>query len=71
VDRGSAAVKKFMEKYQVPYAVAMYTMDVVDAYGVYSGIPTTFVIDRKGLIVEKVIGYRPKSFFENHVKNLL
>lgn len=72
VDRGGpAVVKKFMEKNKMPYAVAMATMDVVDAYEVYTGIPTTFVIDRKGRIVEKVIGYRPKSFFEDHVKNLL
>jgi len=72
VDRGGpAVVKKFMEKNKMPYAVAMATMDVVDAYEVYTGIPTTIVIDREGRIVEKVIGYRPKSFFEDHVKNLL
>ena len=72
VDRGGpGVVKKFMEKNKVPYAVAMATMDVVDAYEVYTGIPTTIVIDREGRIVEKVIGYRPKSFFEDHVNNLL
>jgi len=72
VDRaGPSVVKKFVEKNKVPYAIAMANMDVVDAYEVYTGIPTTIVIDRNGRIVEKVIGYRPKSFFENHVKNLL
>jgi thiol-disulfide isomerase/thioredoxin len=72
VDRGGpAVVKKFMQKNKVPYAVAMATMGVVDAYEVYTGIPTTFVIDREGRVVEKVIGYRPKSFFEDHVRNLL
>jgi len=71
VDRGPSVVKKFMQKNKVPYAVAMATMGVVDAYEVYTGIPTTFVIDREGRVVEKVIGYRPKSFFEEHVRNLL
>ena len=71
VDRGPAVVQKFMQKNKVPYPVAMAAMDVLDAYEVYSGIPTTFMIDREGRVVEKVLGYRPKSFFEEHVKNLL
>jgi len=72
VDRaGSGVVQKFVEKNKVPYDIAMATMEVVDAYEVFTGIPTTFVIDRQGKLVDKVIGYQPKSYFENKVKELL
>ncbi len=46
-------------------------MKVVDAYEVYTGIPTTFIIDRQGRVVDKVIGYHPKSYFEEQIKKLL
>ena len=72
VDRGGPeVVKKFIEKNNVPYQIAMASMEVVNAYEVFTGIPTTFVIDRQGHVVEKVIGYRPKSYFEDQIKKLL
>ena len=71
VDRGSAVVKDFVKKNNVPYPVVMGSSEVVNAYGPMPGIPTTFVINREGQIVEKAVGYRPKSFFEEHIKKLL
>jgi len=72
VDRGGPkVVQKFVEKYNVPYPMVMASMEVVDAYEVYTGIPTTFIIDRQGRVTQKAIGYRPKSFFENEIKKLL
>jgi peroxiredoxin len=72
VDRGGpSVVESFVAKNNVTYPVAMANMDVVDAYEIYSGIPTTYIVDRNGMIVEKVIGYREKSFFEDHIKKLL
>ncbi len=72
VDRGGpSVVQKFLDKHDVKYAVAMANMEIVDAYEAYGGIPTTFIIDRQGKIIEKVVGYRDKKFFEDHIKNLL
>ncbi len=72
VDRGGpSVVQKFTDKHDVKYAVAMANMEIVDAYEAYGGIPTTFIIDRQGKIIEKVVGYRDKKFFEDHIKNLL
>lgn len=72
VDRGGpGTVEKFVKKNSVNYDIAMANMEVVDAYEIYTGIPTTYIIDREGNVVEKVIGYRDKSFFEDHLKNLL
>lgn len=40
------------------------------AYGGFSSIPTTFVIDRRSKLVDGVVGERPKSFFEKKIMNL-
>lgn len=72
VDRGGpTVVRQFMEKNGVQYPMVMASMDVINAYEVFSGIPTTFIIDKDGNIVEKIVGYQPKQYFENHIKRLL
>ncbi|HLA40275.1 MAG TPA: TlpA disulfide reductase family protein [Candidatus Glassbacteria bacterium] len=72
VDRGGpAVVQKFVNKNKVSYDIAMGSMDVVDAYEVFTGIPTTVIIDRQGKVVDKVIGAYPKSYFEEKIKSLL
>ncbi|MEA2064166.1 MAG: TlpA disulfide reductase family protein [Gemmatimonadota bacterium] len=72
VDRGGPrVVKKFIKENKVPYTNVMAEMSVLDAYEVYAGIPTTFIIDREGKVVTKIVGYHPKSFFEAHLNRLL
>ncbi len=72
VDKGGpSVVKAFMEKQGVNYPVVMATMEAVNAYEVFTGIPTTFVIDRQGNIVDKVIGLQSKDYFEAQIKKLL
>jgi len=44
---------------------------VANLYGGIRTIPTTFIIDRKGNVVDRVVGYRPLSYFEKKVKQLL
>jgi len=68
---GASAVKPFLEDHGVTYPVVMGNRQVANAYGGVRGIPTTFVIDRGGRIVEKFVGYRPKEVFEEQVKKLL
>jgi len=64
-------VKKFVLENNINYPVVMGNSKVVQDYGGITGIPTTFIIDRKGNIVQKFIGYRPKEVFENEIKKLL
>jgi len=72
VDRGGPeVVKEFMAKNGVNYPVVMATMEAVNAYGVFNGIPTTFVIDRQGNIVDMVMGLQSKDYFEEKIKKLL
>jgi len=68
---GWDAVKPFMDRYKINYPVLMYNRQVIIDYGGIQGIPTTFFINRKGEIVEKIVGMRPNTYFEQRVKQLL
>ena len=70
LDRGTSVVKRFLAKHKVPYPVVMAERQVVDFYQP-AYIPTTYIIDPQGLVVTKVVGYHPKSFFETEIENLL
>ena len=72
LDRGGASVvKPFAEKNGIDYPVVIGDQKVTVDYGGIRGIPTTFVIDRKGRIVQKYVGYREKEVFEEAIKGLL
>jgi cytochrome c biogenesis protein CcmG/thiol:disulfide interchange protein DsbE len=53
------------------YPVLLGTQDVAMRYGGIEGIPTTFVIDKNGKIVNRFEGYRPREVFEQEIKQLL
>ncbi len=68
---GAATVRPFVQTNEIDYPVLMADQIVVASYGGIRSIPTTFIIDRKGRIVEKIVGYRGKDFFESIIKKLL
>ncbi|HXG68237.1 MAG TPA: redoxin domain-containing protein [Blastocatellia bacterium] len=68
----TAAVEPFMKRYNINYSILM--VEDPAALGPYDpsqGIPTTYVIDRNGKVVERHVGARPMSVFENSIKKLL
>jgi thiol-disulfide isomerase/thioredoxin len=69
--QGSEVVKKFVKQFGVNYPVVIGNEKVSEAYGGIDGIPTTFVIDRQGLIVSRHIGYDEKTVFEKEIQSLL
>ncbi|MCQ9206975.1 MAG: redoxin domain-containing protein [Omnitrophica bacterium] len=72
LDRGGASVvKPFAEDFGINYPILIGNQEVSNDYGGIRGIPTTFVIDRKGYIVEKYVGYRDKEIFESAIRKLL
>ncbi len=76
LDQGDlSVVPAFVKSYNVNYPIVYYRDQVVNDYGRAIGgirsIPTTFVIDRDGNIVDHLIGYKPKEFFEELIKTLL
>ena len=62
---------KFIKKYKVNYPILLTDGKVDKAYGGVTGIPTTFVIDRKGETYKQYVGFRPQKVFETDIKTLL
>lgn len=60
-------VKSFVEKEKIENIVCLGNESVVKAYGGITGIPTTFIIDRKGDITDKFVGYRSLKDFEKAI----
>ena len=64
-------VQAFASQHGMNYPVLIGSDDVVRRYGGIDGIPTTFVIDRKGKIVGRFEGFQSKEIFEEEIKKLL
>ncbi len=64
-------VKAFVEKHGINYPIVMGNNQIVQAYGGITGFPTTFIVDQKGRIVRKYVGFRPESVFEEDIRSLL
>ncbi len=64
-------VKEFVEKNGINYPIVMGNNAIVEAFGGITGFPTTFILDRKGRIIRKYVGFRPESVFEEDIKPLL
>jgi peroxiredoxin len=62
---------RFVGKYKINYPILLFDGSVDKAYGGIIGIPTAFVIDRKGEIYKRYVGFRPKQVFETDIKALL
>ncbi len=68
---GVEGVQQFAEKMKINYPVVMGTPELVESFGGVKAIPTAFVVNPKGEIVKKYIGYQPKVVFETDIQELL
>jgi thiol-disulfide isomerase/thioredoxin len=64
-------LKPFMETYGINYLIVLGTVEVVEAYGNIRGIPTSFIVNQDGEIVNKFTGYVPKSHYATDIDQLL
>jgi len=72
IDETWDPVHPFMERYKMNYPVARVDdSSIVKAYDVSQGIPTTFVIDRSGVIRLRHLGYAPSATFEKAIQEAL
>ncbi len=72
LDQGDlSVVPAFVKSYNVNYPILYYKDEVISNYGGIRSIPTTFIIDKEGNIVQRLVGYKPKEFFEELIKTLL
>jgi len=64
-------VQKFAQDHGMNYTIVMGDDAVVDAFGGFDAIPTTFLINRSGRIVHKKTGAMPPAEYEELVKQAL
>jgi thiol-disulfide isomerase/thioredoxin len=64
-------VKQFVESYGVNYPIAVSTDQTRFEYGGIGALPTSFVIDTEGRIVQKHEGLRDPVLYETEIRSLL
>ena len=64
-------IPSFMKSFGINYPVVFGTMDVVNDYGNIEAIPTSFIIDQSGKIINSHIGLVPKEIIEGEIDSLL
>lgn len=71
-DRGGVdGVRRFLSERSITYPVAIVAQDVEAAFGGVRGIPTSFLLDRQGRIVHRVVGPLAPATLELAVRRLL
>ena len=72
VDEGSPEpLLNLIEKHGINYPVIMADNDVAKGFGGVTGIPVTFLVNRKGEIVKKYLGYVGHDALEEEIRKLL
>jgi len=64
-------VRRFVLRSGINYRVAMAPEDVVREYGGIAALPTSFVIDAQGRVVQKHIGLNDPTLYERELKAML
>jgi cytochrome c biogenesis protein CcmG/thiol:disulfide interchange protein DsbE len=68
---GVDGVRQFVGERSISYPVAIVGPDVEAAFGGVRGIPTSFLIDREGLVRHRVVGPLAPATLELAVRRLL
>jgi peroxiredoxin len=72
MDQGNPEnVKEFMQEFGIQYPIVMGDDEIPRAFGGVRAIPTTFLVNAKGRIVKRYIGFHSAEEFENDVINSL
>ncbi len=64
-------VQGFAKSRKITYINFLTTKDIISPYGGLKGVPTTFIIDKKGNIVERIVGARSKADFLKSIKRAM
>ncbi len=67
---GVSVVKEFVDEFSVNYPILMHDGRVAYQYGI-NPIPTTFIINKDGKVVNMFIGYKPEDVFRGEIKRWL
>ena len=66
-----AEVVPFMQHFGINFPIAYGTFEVTQQYGGVEAIPTSFVINKNGEIVDRHVGLVPKSEYSDLINKLL
>lgn len=69
-DLSPAVVQRFADRLGVRFRLAMADEKVLDLYGPIRAIPTTFFINRDGVVVRRVVGYIDEETLDGFVREL-
>lgn len=69
-DEDAEVVRAFVEKHDLPYVNLIADADVAQAYSVL-GLPTAYLVDGEGRIVESYFGPKPRRQLERRIRELL
>ena len=64
-------VMKFAQKQGMTYPIVMATQEMIDAYGGVPALPTSFLIDTQGRVVQKHSGLYPIESYRQEIRSLL
>ncbi len=64
-------IKKFVEEFQINYPVAVSPSKLRISYGGIAALPTSFVLNAEGRIVQKHEGLRNPVLYETEIRSLL
>lgn len=71
-DEGPAEnVKQYAERMRINYPVGIATSEVERKYGGILALPTSFLLDSQGRVVQKHIGLWDRAYFELEIRALL
>ncbi len=68
---GVDKVARFAEQMKIPYTIVMGNVQVASDWNIGSAIPIAFLVDRKGEIVDRFVGYQDKSVLEQKIQKFL
>jgi thiol-disulfide isomerase/thioredoxin len=68
---GAGDVRPFSKEHSINYTMLIANDGTQESYGGITGIPTAFVLDRKGRIVKRFLGYTAPEVLEETIRPLL
>lgn len=70
-DSGEKDISEFTRQMKINYPIVLGTEKVGQLYGGVEGLPTSFVVDRNGVIVDREIGLVSESIFVQAIRKAL
>ena len=65
------SVLKFAQQKGMTYPIVMATPELIDSYGGVPALPTSFLIDTQGRVVQKHSGLYPIALYHREIRSLL